>query len=268
MAIITQAQEVINRGTSKFIKTFMPAFGVISFGLVLIASFKMYPLLGFGIAFLFWKMVKEDFYEHTIDLRLLGLLALLILLSVHNIPIFCVKAGLGYFIFKMLFYANVKIYDVEESIDKKAKTEEVSYGYLPALGISLYAYLWIIEIYNIHIPQPLVILPSVLGMFEHYIVDLITTDLPRLIVVTLSLILILSCFSYRVNLAERAGKNIVYGFGDGDPLVLAVFAGLLGIEQLTITFFISLFVSIIFNIYHRFIQTKRGDFFNEYKRFI
>ena len=64
--------------------------------------------------------------------------------------------------------------------------------------------------------------------------------------ITMGMILILwGILEYRLREAKRKNKEIVYGLGGGDVLVLGVFFGIFGAEKMYFVFLISLLVQLI-----------------------
>lgn len=245
MAISTQVRAAINKSLTdhvKPVKKIVAYFGVFSFGVLLIAGFKIYSLAAFAAAFIFWKMIQEDYQSQTIDLRLCLLLGCIFFFTSPDYKIFLFKSLLGMLVFEIVCFGTVKIADKTAlSMGSQASlqdTQQKCYGYIPFLGLSLLLYLGYKDFYGL----PQIIPLEALDILEEWIyADIWTVFTAIAVLMAINLLLIA-----RIYRAKKAGKMLVPGLGDGDPLVLGVFAGVLKWSDLFSVFFISLLLSAAF----------------------
>lgn len=169
MAISTQVRAAINKSLAdhaKPVKKIAAYFGVFSFGVLLIASFKMYSLAAFAAAFIFWKMIREDYQSQTVDLRLCLLLGCIFFFTSPDYKIFLFKSLLGMLAFEIVCFGTVKIVDKTAlSVGSPTVLEDAQqkrYGYIPFLGLSLLLYLGYKELYGL----PQIISLEVLDILE------------------------------------------------------------------------------------------------------
>ena len=214
------------------------------------ASAGIFDFLVFFLAMIvFGFMVMEDYKQQTIDMRNWVLLFLLFFALSGNYIGFLAHALLWYIAFRVVFLLSYRA--VDDIPVKKLPENGGKYytrsprGYLPSLAASLlmilgYRYLiWDIPCVLEPTYQGFLYFSNMLMPYNYYL-------FAGAIVVGMAALCILE---KRLQRQRLAGKIILYGFGDGDVFVLAVFAALLGAPLFSVVFFTSLLVQLIFYLY-------------------
>ena len=186
--------------------------------------------------FLFWNifayMVTEDYKNQTVDLSCVILLILFGGSAAESQKIFLMSLAAGMVIFRIMYLATTRIYEKKEFNEAK-KCRRTKRGYLPSLGVGTLLFL-IFE-------KNLVLETECLRETMEFIMEI-----REVAAITMGMILILwGILEYRLREAKRMNKEIVYGLGGGDVLVLGVFFGIFGAEKMYFVFLISLLVQLI-----------------------
>lgn len=203
--------------------------------------------LTLSISIIFYVMVKEDYQCETIDLRWLAALTILFMFCTSNILYFILRGLFAYLVFTMLRLITTKtvpktaMTDIEiENAQTYLKEKRLKHGYLPILSVSIFVYLFINSFFEINIPF---FLQNTLDGFnickEFLLSNPIFLFLIFILLLTINFIL-----KKRLYRANNKDKIIIPGYGDGDPFVLAAFAGVLGIMPIMSIFSISLIISL------------------------
>lgn len=211
-------------------------------------SSSIFLMIGFVI---FYFMMSEDFYEHTIDMGLVFLLLLCFIFSYNDfkqgINFILIYIGSLAFIQSLLALTAyeapicskdnaVKDCDIKE---KHTEKDTQYYGWLPSFGMSLFIFLLLSVIFkNQYIPY----LTEAGYGFDMFVDFIFPKDLWHIIALVLILLLIWFYLNQQNRKKERENKKLIYAFGDGDGYVFAAFIALFGIKY----FFLILFLNMIF----------------------
>ena len=197
------------------------------------------------ISIIFYVMIKEDWQHETIDLRLLAALTILFMFCASNVLLFIFRMSFAYLIFTTLRLATTKTVsktDINfaefENTQAYLKSKRLRHGYLPILAISIFMYLFINSFFDVNTP---IFLQNTLDGFDICKAFLFSNPI---FLFFLFVFFLLINFILKKRLHNAKDKIIIPGYGDGDPFVLAVFAGALGIMPIMSIFTISLIVSL------------------------
>lgn len=232
MEYFTEALAAIKMVSEKILfVSFIFVFAVL---LVLHLSISFY--LAFIISVIFSLMVREDYISETIDLRYFAILLIALMFVSTNITLFITQCLFSLLFFSCLRLATTKIYTTRYISCTNKVNERLSHGYLYILAISIFVYL--IASSYFYLPTP-----SILNQFYKSL----NFAYESIYFVSFIVIVLLSATLYlhhKIAKARTNKKTVVYGFGDGDPLILAAFAGCFGFIELMNIFAISLLVSL------------------------
>ena len=208
---------------------------------------------------IFAIMAVEDFKYQTIDIRWLGVFTVLVGLSTFKPP--CVFLGLtaiGLLGFRIMFLLSTRHYEPNK-LDSECGQKPYPrppYGYLPSLGIATFTVALFLDLTNGTVP--LFLLPTQEGL--KFIESFLVTETEIFAQVFIALMFVWFTLEQHYRRALRKGKEILYGFGDGDVYVLAVFLGMFGLSMFAGIFFVSMFVQLGFYAYwvYQWMQSKKG----------
>ena len=243
-----------------------------------IYEFGIHPLFGFLTALLVSWLIVEDAYDMLIDLRIAGGLLALVLLWNHlkgsehlimAIGTFLCFA-LGFFILRSLFiqYASLKqVEQVKETtsvdyVDSLQKGANV--GMMPILGLATFLILSADMVFN-----PMQILKESAEGGASWAEMAWQTHLSmvhlgevlygsRIVILILLLGAILGALVLNIRRKIRQNKVPFYPCGAGDPLVLGIFAAMVGAECF---YFGVMMLTLVFGIMvhgFRFYQSDKG----------
>lgn len=214
-------------------------------------EFQIHPLFGFLAALLVSWLVVEDFFDMLIDLRITGTLLLLVLLwnqlkgTAHLFQAVCTFLGfaLGFYIVRTLF---TRFVPADETSGEEASThdnidslqEGANVGLMPLMGLAVFLVLSVDMVFN-----PVYILS---GLAEngvgwagillqcHFTVVqlgiLLGANWDKLLLFLGLMALILALLAWNVRRKIRQNQLPYYPCGAGDPLVVGVFAAMVGAE--------------------------------------
>ena len=124
--------------------------------------------------------------------------------------------------------------------------DRLEHGYLYIFAASIFIYLLAISYFDVGIPSVLV--PA----YEGFLIckEMVTGSYYILFSFWCSLAAIIFLLKRRLSNAIKNNKDVIYGYGDGDPYILAIFMGAFGVAQIIAVFAISLFISaLVYLIY-------------------
>ncbi len=240
-----------------FIITLLPYF----------LSFYSKPFITLGF-FCFYFMMHEDFYEHTIDMRLVAFLLVSFLLAVglenplDFLMIYIFSLAIIQSIRELTARSSAYIITSEKiSIDRLGKTtiqsneeeENSNYGWLPSFGISIILVLALTFILgDSYIP----FVKEAGDGFDAFIAIANPQQLSTFVI-----LLILSCLIWlhlvrRNHRKEKIDREIVYGFGDGDGYVFATFIAFFGLKYFLLILFLNLLLLAILGL-PQYLSKKR-----------
>ena len=238
----------------------MAAFVLLA-GLGFVMRADINPLHGYVIGFFLWKLAEEDFRTQCIDIRWAAAFFLAAMLSARNIPHALFAAGVAFLVFDTLRLVTGKFVPMQDFEATRASPEDGMgegcvdgrYGFVPVLSVAFVAYLWIADGFHVGIPdffRPTADAVSAIGaIIEADAMVSIYALLGTAVLAVLNFLLRL-----RERVARRNGMDIVPGFGDGDPPVLAGIALLVGVQETLLVFFLALLLALPAAIY----QWRKG----------
>lgn len=222
-------------------KIFISAY-IFILAVMLVINLSASFYLTLGISIVFYIMVKEDWRYETIDLRWLAALTILLISCTSNILYFILRSLFAYLIFTMLRLITTKavpktVIEIENT-QTYLKGKRLKHGYLPIFAVSIFIYLFVDSFFDINTPF---FLQNTLEGFNICKTFLFSNPMSLFLIFILCLLV---NFILKKRLRNVKDKIIVPGYGDGDPFVLAAFAGALGIMPIMYIFSISLIVSL------------------------
>lgn len=243
MVHITKVLEAIS-------KKLLICMYIFIFTVLLILNLSIASYIAFFIAAIFFIMIREDFYNETIDLRWLAVLGTVFLISSQSIGLFCIRFISGYLAFELLRLLTTKVRRKTIVEDKDMEIslmpDRLEHGYLYIFAASIFIYLLAISYFDVGIPSVLV--PA----YEGFLIckEMVTGSYYILFSLWCSLAAIIFLLKRRLSNAIKNNKDVIYGYGDGDPYILAIFMGAFGVAQIIAVFAISLFISaLVYLIY-------------------
>lgn len=250
------------------------ALGTFLFGVPFIYEFNIHPLFGYLTALLVSWIIIEDFYDMMIDLRITGLLLLVVLtwsklkgieyLFQAVVTFLCFT--LGFYILRLLFVS----FDLKKS-DFRGDNKIMDYvdnlqagtdiGLMPIMGMATFLVLtidmvfnplqnlsdWAAEgnifagnILNIHLSSD-----QVAYIFCH--------DISMLAWIIGGMLTVLMLLIWRIRIKIRENMLPLYPCGAGDPLVIGIFAAMIGAECFYFTvMLLTLVFGILVHGYHHY----------------
>ena len=234
---------------SRWIRLVLP--GTFLLGVPFIYEFGIHPLFGYLTALLVSWIIVEDFYDMLIDLRIAGLLLLVVLVWNLNKDLFHLFQAmatfwgftLGFCILRLLFTKFAPMDEVQIGTENVPPDyldnlqEGAKIGLMPILGLATYLVLMADMIFNPlqvlselagegplwamlwNLHQSMVNLGYILGE-RWYIISLIFA----LMAIAVSVLV------WRIRSKIRDGQLPFYPCGAGDPLVIGIFAAMVGAE--------------------------------------
>lgn len=220
-------------------------------------------------SFIFWLIVKEDARDQLIDMRLaLCLMASSLFLDSHPLEtFFCFLCG--WFIFKGILYTTARYEDPETEVSSKQDEDAASAdakdapaaGMHPIPFIPFFAggiFLGTLLGMCFHLPwdeiQQALSFSRFLPIGDIAPVTIGTQLVPPILVCLLAFAFGFFLVSYgRFCIETHRGKVVRYAIGEGDPIIFAIFAGILPLMTFMFCYLLSLLL--IIGAYY---QQKRG----------
>ncbi len=236
---------------SRWIKLALP--GTFLLGVPFIYEFGIHPLFGYLTALLVSLIIIEDFYDMLIDLRMAGVLLLVVLTwNLLKAPANFSQAvttflgfTLGFYILRCLFTKFAPLDEVQDSNEDAASPdyldnlqEGLNVGLMPIMGLATFLVLTADMLFNPmqvlfdlseagsglagvlwHTHQSIAKLGYILGEQKAVLVGILCL---------MTAILALLVFRIRKKIRER--EMPFYPCGAGDPLLVGIFAAMVGAE--------------------------------------
>jgi phosphatidylserine synthase len=188
--------------------------------------------------------VAEDYLSEEISVYKLLLLAFFVIYHSEDIGETTVAAMLAFLFYYALCLAAIRIADAEDEAAEMAKGRH-QHGYLPILAASIIIY------YALY--DNAAFLREAVGLWQA-----VLWNAEGIIIMAITLTALIAALSVRLKRAEKAGRKIICGWGEGDVIVLAILAGALGFSPVLGIFFISLAATVSIYIII-FIKNKRRE---------
>lgn len=230
--------------------------GTLLLGVPFIYEFNIHPLFGFLTGFLVSWLIIEDFFEKMIDLRVSGSLLILILVWNHMkdwshfVQAFTTFLGftLSFYVIRLIFVKFIPLEKYMEEQDRETDTpfdyldnlqEGASVGLVPLMGLATYLVLMIDMVFN---PVQMVLTYSGEGaswaggiLRLHLSLEqlgiYLGENMALLTCVLCSLGMFLCILILRIRRRILNEKQLpFYPCGAGDPLVIGIFAAMVGAE--------------------------------------
>lgn len=230
------------------------------------------PWLSGVIAVIFSRMVIEDFRCQTVDVRLAGMLLVVMAADVDDLPGFFIRVVSGAIFFRCLmlllslwatwrlesrkgYLAGLRISRLDNgSVPMGGDNHQC--GYLPIFALTFIGYMaiwgngWQVP----QIFQELNAIALTISSAGEAVPEFVFFSGATLTALWLAL-------EGYVHHREECCESVVYAFGGGDVLILALFAGFMGRIPLLWLFLASLFVQLFLYAAYQVINTKlsRGE---------
>ena len=201
------------------------------FACLMIYKFSLHPLWGFVTAAILTIIVTEDKECRTIDLRLMFALGLWSLLWSSNKFQFVAFALGGFFVFDSLRLATARFFNATRQNEVCGYCSKIPVAYVPILLTSICLYLFTDMLFTPNFEET--------ELYKGYEIIGGNMTMPITAIILLVLAAINFLFSKRIEKAEQNGKEVAYGFGDGDPYMLAWILAVFGIFDFTVIYFVS-----------------------------
>jgi len=250
------------------------ALGTLLFSVPFIYEFNIHPFFGYLTAVLVSWIIVEDFYDMMIDLRISGLLLLVVLTwsklkgsdyLFHAVVTFLCFT-LGFYILRLLFVSFETKKPSFEGDDKNIDYVDslqagTDVGLMPIMGLATFLVLMVDMVFN-----PLQNLPDLAAegnIFAGSIVNIhLSADKVAYILyhdfnlfawIIGGMLAVLMLLIWRIRIKIRENKLPLYPCGAGDPLVIGIFAAMVGAECFYFTvMLLTLVFGIVVHGYHHY----------------
>lgn len=237
------------------------------FGVPIIYEYQLHPLMGFLMAFLFSWMIWEDYESKLVDMRVAAALGILVI--IFRSSWVAVLTGVFFILlFQALFYGFARFEQKANTLSHETCPLQPGCftGFVPLLGAAAWLYWMADMIFN---PLNAIFIYSIEGspIAIHLVhvhvhckeIRAILESNPWVFFMIIGAVLLLMlALRKRAVKKEKAGMQVIYPMGDGDPYVMGILAALCGAEAF---FYVVLMGSLLLGESFRGVYTihqKRG----------